>query len=105
MAAARRKKNGVEQHVTIAREVGRWLLNGGVKPEIQLVGTALPGLAGVNGIVAKSAALLVRTLIINLPKLENEMKRHATGACLIGLAGLLEVLELPDDAPYWLREK
>ncbi len=99
------RRNGAEEFAKLARAWGDHLRAVALdKPRVDVTGIPMPSLADADGILAKSAALLARTIILQLPRVKNDTKRAALGALLLALADMLEALQLPDEQPHWLRD-
>lgn len=99
------RRNGAEEFTKLARAWGDHLravlLD---KPRVDVSNIPLPSIADADGVLSKSVALLIRTIILHLPRVSHETKRAALGAALLALADALEALQLPDKQPHWLQD-
>lgn len=101
------KKNGAQGHADLARAWGDYLLADSLTRTVPLaspLGLPLPALADASGPLGKPVALLVRTLVLAVPRTANDTRRRALGGVLLALADLLEALQLPETSPYWLKD-
>ena len=98
-APSGKKKVTPEGWILVARTIGRGIMEDqGEHGDVNLF-IPLPPIA--DGI-SKPAALLIRTILMTLPKVKDDLKRRALGGLLLSLADTLDALSMPDK-PYWVE--